>query len=231
MSLFKTTKLPCPACGTQVPFQAVNSVNADRRADLRAAIREGTFQRQECPKCGKPFRLDPQFNYLDVGRNQWIAVFPWAELERWRTLEGEVRQLHATAFGAQAPPAARDLGRNLRPRLVFGWPALWEKLAADEHGLDDVQLELFKLGLVRNLPESPLDLDTELRFIEVPEDGRGELALAWLDGETAEFVQGLRVPREVYEEVAKEPETWEALRGELEGTLFVDMKRLITVGV
>src|SRR5437879_9048961 len=80
MSMFQTMTVNCPECGTAVDFKAVISVNADRRSDLRAAIIDGSFQRQPCPKCGKDFRLDPELTYVDVGRGQWIAVFPVAKL-------------------------------------------------------------------------------------------------------------------------------------------------------
>ena len=46
MSIFESTELACPACGAINAFEAVNSVNADRRADLRRAILDGSFQRQ-----------------------------------------------------------------------------------------------------------------------------------------------------------------------------------------
>ncbi len=230
MSLFQSTNLPCPSCGKDVEFQVVHSVNADRRGDLRDAIREGSFQRETCGSCGTGFRLDPQFTYLDLGRKQWIAAFPRADLDSWREREAEIRQTFEVAFGSQASAAAREIGRNLVPRLVFGWPALTEKLAAGEHGLDDVQLELLKVGLVKNVADDKFGEDTELRFLQVPADGPRELALAWLDSQTAKFVEGMRVPRELYDAIAAEPESWEALRSQLTEGLFVDMKRLITVG-
>jgi CpXC motif protein len=229
MSIFHTTSVPCPSCGTKVDFQLVHSINADRRRDLRAAIQEGTFQLEQCKSCGTSFRMDPQFNYLDIGNQDWIAVYPSDDLDRWREIEADVREVYDVAFGAQAPAPARALGRGLRPRLVFGWPALREKLAARDHGLDDVQLELFKIGLLRNQPGSPLGEETELRFLEVPADGSQELSLAWLD-RRGNFLQGLRVPRELYESVGRDPAPWQDLREQLSEGLLVDMKRLIAVG-
>ena len=35
MSLFATVDVPCPSCGKPVSFEAVNSVNAVGRPDLR----------------------------------------------------------------------------------------------------------------------------------------------------------------------------------------------------
>jgi hypothetical protein len=227
MSLFATANVPCPACGEQVTFNMVHSVNAVGRPDLREAILHGTFQQQACPDCGKTFRMDPRLTYLDVGRNQWIAVFPHAEVDQWRTREEEVQDIFERSFGKQAPPLARGIGATMKPRLVFGWPALWEKLALDDHGLDDVQVELLKVGLLRSLPESPFSFATELRFLEIPRNNRKELSLAWLNSTTADFVQGLGVPRELYDGIALQAAEWKSLRAEFNHALFLDMNRLI----
>lgn len=226
MSLFASVNVPCPACGKPVAFDTVHSVNAVGRPDLREAILKGTFQSQACPSCRKTFRLDPRFTYLDVGRNQWIAVFPHVELDQWRTREEEVQQLYDRAFGQKAAPLAREIGTGMKPRLVFGWPALWEKLALDEHRLDDVQVELLKVGLLRSLPESPLSFETELRFLEVTRNNPTELSFAWVNSTTADFVQGLNVPRALYDDVALQAEDWKSLRAEFSHALFLDMNRL-----
>ncbi len=231
MSLFNNVDVPCPACGKQVAFEAVNSVNAVGRPDLREKILSGDFQKKDCPSCGKSFRMDPRFTYIDAGRGQWIAVFPEPELAEWRNREEEVERLFEKAFGPKTNPVARDLGRSLTPRLAFGWPALWEKLAIQDAGLDDVQVELLKIGLLRNVPESPFGFATELRFVSAPKDGTNELALAWLNTTTSEFIQGLRVPRALYDEIARDPEAWKALRNDFAGALFIDLKRLVTAAV
>ena len=72
----KAWKSSCPACSQFVEFEAVYSVNADRRPDLRDEILAGTFQKEACPKCGESFRLTPELTYLDEERGQWIAAFP-----------------------------------------------------------------------------------------------------------------------------------------------------------
>jgi len=227
MSLFATTKVPCPVCSTPVAFNMVHSVNAVGRPDLREAILQGTFQQQACPKCKKTFRMDPRLTYLDVGRNQWIAVFPHDEMDQWRTREEEAQGLFDRAFGREWRQVAREIGIGMKPRLVFGWPALWEKLAIDEHKLDDVQIELLKVGLLRNVPNTPFSFATELRFLEIPPNNPKELSFAWLNSATADFVQGLSVPREVYDDVALRTEEWKSLKAEFNHALFLDMNRLI----
>lgn len=230
MSLFVTVDIPCPACAFKVAFEVVNSVNAVGRPDLREAIITGTFQKQTCPNCSKEFRMDPRFSYLDAGRGQWIAAFPEPELDAWRIREEEVVRLFDKAFGAGASPLAREMGKSMRPRLVFGWPALWEKLAIHDAGLDDVAIEILKIGLLRNMQETPFSLTSELRFVSAPADGTRDLAFAWVDSTTTEFIQGLRVGREVYDDIAKNPDNTRALRADFAGATFVDLKRLVTVG-
>ena len=96
MSLFRPIALACPRCHAEATFDAVGSVNADRRPDLRQAILTGQFQRKECPACGAGFRLDPAFVYNDQRRGQWIAAHgvsalgEWAERERAALLDGVV---------------------------------------------------------------------------------------------------------------------------------------------
>lgn len=233
MSLFTGIKLACPSCGKDVDFQAVHSVNIDRKPELREEILAGTFQQQDCPECGKAFRLDPAFTYTDLGRKQWIAAFAIDDLSRWEEIEADVRQTFDVAYGTQAPKPARELARGVQPRLVFGWAALCEKLIAAKHGIDDVRLEYLKVGLLRNLEKTKFDLrmETELRFVGVADGEDGPtLALAWLRGRRSEFIEGLNVPRALYDEISEDDRSWKALQPQLTAGPFVDMERLITVG-
>ena len=224
MSRFQTQTLSCPSCGESVEFEAVISVNADRRPDLREAILDRSFQRQDCPKCGTSFRLDPAMNYLDVGRGQWIAAFPIANLGQWKTMEEQAGSTFARAYGEKASAAARSIGSGLRPRVTFGWAALREKLLAAEHQLDDANLELVKTAILRGLHNSPMGAETELRLVAV--EG-SELVMAWTRAVNEEIVEGLRVPRSMYDEIAADSAGWQALREELSAGLFVDMNRLL----
>jgi hypothetical protein len=224
MSMFRTVKLKCPECATPVDFKAVLSVNADRRSDLRAAILDGTFQRQPCPSCGKDFRLDPAFTYIDVGRGQWIAVHPVAKLGQWKELEEQARATFGQAYGPNAPALVRKKGAGIKPRIAFGWSGLREKLAAADHQLDDVTLELAKLAILRSSETSPLSNANDLRLTGV--DGE-RLLMAWMRSTDETIVEGLRVPLTVYAEIAADTASWQSLRDELSAGLFVDMNRLL----
>jgi hypothetical protein len=224
MSIFNPASMPCPVCGTPKNFDLVASVNADRRPDLRAAIMAGTFQRQRCESCGSPFRTPPLMTYLDMGRHQWILAQPASDLPQWRALEAKARSVFAVAYGEKAPTVARELGREMRARVVFGWSALSEKLLCSEHGLDDVNLELLKLAVLREVPDSPLDDLNELRLTGV--EG-GEMILDWINPEDEQSSGSIRVPRELYDEVAADQGDWQPLRDELSADPFVDFQRLM----
>src|SRR5262245_13752711 len=224
MSLFNTVSVACPSCGSPVKFNAAFSVNADRRPDLRAAIIDGSFQREACPKCNTEFRLDPEFTYVNVGRGQWIAAFPVAKLDQWKQLDDQTRAMFAKAYGDKASAAAREIGAGMQPRLVFGWAALREKLVAAEKGFDDVILELAKAALVRGLDNPPLESGTELRLAGIDGDN---LAIAWLTSAGEQVKEILRVPRSLYDEIAADPAGCAALQESLTSGAFVDVGRFL----
>jgi hypothetical protein len=66
MSLLQTQTIACPARGTRREADVFYSINADRRPDLRAGAIDGSCQRPVCECCLAAFRVDPDFNYLDM---------------------------------------------------------------------------------------------------------------------------------------------------------------------
>jgi CpXC protein len=224
MSLFDRLNARCPVCGTEQQIQLVGSVNADRRPDLRQQIIDRRFQERACSSCGALFRLPPGFTYADYGRHLWLLAHPYDQLPEWRAREAEAEAAFAALYGADAPAEAHEIGALLQPRIVFGWPAVREKIACEAAGLDDVALELTKMAVLRNVPGSPIADEVELRF-DRPE---GEvLILHWVMAPTESVVKTLRVPRSVYDGVAADTEAWAPLRAELAGHFFVDLNRLL----
>ena len=223
MSLFRPVNLVCPSCGTLIVMEAVGSVNADRRPDLRNAIMEDRFQDVTCTACGKEFRLQPEFNYLDVGRGQWIAGMPAARLTSWVAVEDEVMDAFNQSYGPEAPLAAREVAEGLAVRLAFGWPAIREKLLLVEAGLDDAVIEMMKLDLMRRLPSAPLGLDTEMRLVRATDD---LLAFTWI-ATAAEAGHGeVVLPRAAYDEFVAGAAAWSGIRARLTDGPWVDMQKL-----
>jgi len=224
MSIFREETLACPACGTEVEFELVQSVSADRRPDLRDAILDGSFQRKACPSCGKGFRVEPEFVYMDFGRGQYLGVWPATRRHEWQACAAQTRAVFDAALGKDAPASARKLGDKLQVRAVFGWPALLEKVLARQLGIDDRTLEVTKLAVMRTRDETPLPGARELRLVGAVD---GDPVLAWVgtapSGEEREAA--LRVPRQLIADIEAEPEKWQALRDGVGEADVVDFQR------
>ena len=223
MSIFVSRSIACPACGAAVSFEMVHSVNADRRPDLRQAILARRFQRQECPACSNSFRLDPDFNYLDLARGQWIAAALVAVLGAWRQRESDTKALFARAYGKDAPDTVRALAERLRPRLTFGWPALREKLLIAAHGLDDIAVEACKATAMRGSEDLSFPAAADLRLLMAQKD---RLVFAWQDNADAELGEWIAVSRALHDEiVADDDGQWQLFKTGFDGALFVDLAR------
>ncbi|MFT7137438.1 MAG: hypothetical protein ACI80I_003452 [Akkermansiaceae bacterium] len=223
MSLFEPTAVKCPCCDQIVTVSAVGSVNADRRPDYRDAVLNNSFQEFNCDACKETFRLQPMFNYLDVGRAQWIAAMPADGFPNYLEAEDEVAALFATSYGAKSPEAAQVIGRNLKVRLTFGWPAVREKILAREHNIDDIALELMKLDLLRELPSAPLSVGVELRLLDVAE---ADMIFAWLKTEDEETLEMFGAPLGWYQAIANDLDAWSAVGAKLTDGPFVDMQKI-----
>lgn len=224
MSLFRTQTITCPSCGTSKSADIFYSVNADRRPDLRAAILDRNFQVETCGNCGATFRIDPDFNYLDSGRGQWISVHPLANLGQWEELLPSDQATFEKSYGPDASDGGREIGRSLAVRVTFGWAAFREKLVALDAGLDDRELELLKIAILRRMDDAPLSQTVELRLVDVVD---GDLVLCWLDAAADSVVETLVTPMRAYETIAADGEGWATLRQEVGANPFVDMQRLM----
>jgi hypothetical protein len=223
MSIFDPFAANCPHCGAEQKVHLVASLNADRRGDLRQEVLDHKFQARTCDECGVEFRLPPRFTYQHFAQQLWIIAHPRADLQKWQELDSEVQELFAGNFGPGAPPMARDIAKQISPRVVFGWPALREKLVAREAGLDDIELELLKMAIIRQVPNPRIADEMELRLDRVEGD---DLVLAWVDGTTEAPETALRVPRSTLDEIKADPD-WAPLRAQFTGPAFVDLNRLL----
>jgi hypothetical protein len=223
MSLFSTTQLKCPKCGEVTATEEVGSLNADRRPDLRQQILDNTFQTVTCSHCGHAFRLEPDFNYMDAGRGQWIAAYPAPRILDHLEAADEMSDVFERNFGPEAGKAAHELGKSLTGRVVFGWPAMREKLLVRELGLDDVVLELLKLDLLRETPQIVIGAGTELRLVEA--EGP-DLTFCWYGPGVADAQRVLDVDMERYRDIANRMDEWKEVADELRDSPFVDMQKL-----
>jgi len=224
MSIFHPVTLSCKKCGTKVSIGRSASVNADRRPDFKAQMLDGTFQATACRTCGTMLRLPPHLTYLELGRSLWILVEPASMLEDWPMVENDAIDTFEGAFGAAAPPSGQAMGEGLKPRLVFGWPALREKLICSDLGLDDVTLELMKMAIMRDVQDAPMADQTELRLVG---GGAESLEFAWVVTASEEVLETLAAPRGIYDGIAEDVDAWAEARAKFEDVLLVDLRRLI----
>jgi hypothetical protein len=220
MSVFDTETIACPACAASVRVDLVHSVNAVRRPDLREAILDRSFQAVACPSCAVTFRIEPRFTYLDTARKQFVAALPATELPQWKAAEARAQASYDRAFGKGSDGAA--LVDGMQARCVFGWLGLNEKLIANEHGIDDVELEMAKLATLRAIGEVKLGADREFRLVGATDD---ELIVGWLRTRSEEIDGEYGVPRQILADIAAAPETWQPLRDDVSGGMFVDYRR------
>jgi hypothetical protein len=204
-------------------MEGVGSVNADRRPDFRDDILQSNFQDETCPHCHTSFRLAPEFNYLDVGRGQWIASMPANRLRDWIEVEDSTKESFAISYGAKAPQAARDIGVDLTVRLTFGWPAVREKILANDRGIDDAVLEMLKLETIRRIPSAPLAEGIELRLVDATDEA---LSFVWINAATEEVLETLQVRRTLLDAILENEEGWKPIRDQLTDGPFVDIQKL-----
>jgi hypothetical protein len=227
MSIFTEIKVRCPVCGADNDFSAVRSVNADRRADLRAAILDETFQRTTCTTCAASFRVDPDFAYVNADRGQWIAARPLVRLVDWKEQEQGAAETFHRVYGSGASAAVQAIGKKVRPRITFGWAALREKLVIVAHDLDDVSIELAKAAVIRGSVEAPIGSNTELRLLGVDASDRS-LVFGWLQSSDEAEGSKLRLQRGVYDEIRADANgDWADLRAGVDAGLFVDLNRMM----
>ena len=225
MSLIRTQTIPCPNCGTANQVEVFYSINADRRSDLRAAVVDRTLQQVSCTNCAAVFRVDPDLNYLDLARGQWIAVHPLSSQPHWQIVLPTDLETFDEAYGTQAAAGAQEIGQELAVRVTFGWAGFREKLIAAEAGLDDQELELLKMAILREEENPLLARNAELRLVDVAD---GQLVMCWLDAQADTVKETLLVPMRAYETIAADSIGWAALRAEIRANAYVDMNRLLT---
>ena len=217
MSMSQAIKLPCPACGTPVDAELVLSVNVASQPEARQAILDGSFQRRTCRSCSTQFCVDPEFTYVDLARGQYIGVWPAARRGEWQACAQRCLSAFERAFAGSPAQVS-----GLAPRVVFGWPALQEKLLAKDAGIDDRTLEVAKLAVVSSLDDSPLPGRRELRLVALQD---GDPVLAWVDAREGTSERRLKVPRTLISEIDADPATWQALRDDVADGLVVDFQR------
>ncbi len=168
-------------------------------------------------------RIAPRFVYLDVGRGQWIVVHPADEIARWPAIEREAAETFDAGFGSGAPPVARELAAEIEASVVFGWPAIRERLLAAELGIAAAPLELLKMLV---MAQGPMfwDIEQELRLTG---GDAATLRFDLIESATEAIVSSFEVARDGYNSIVAEPDAWAPLRALIADGMFIDMRRVM----
>jgi len=217
MSLTQDATLHCPECTLPIPTTLWDSINADRRPDLRDAILDRSLHRFTCAVCESEVRVPPSLVYLDMGRKQVVFAHPVSDLGDWRGAVADARNLLQNGLSAV-------VSDDLTVRVVFGWAALREQVVVRDAGLDHLDVEVVKLAVMGTSPELTVEDDLELRLLFVDE---GVWHLGWVraDMETPEAF--VRVDADVLASIAPSAPAWSDVRAELQAELFMDATRML----
>ncbi len=217
MSTFVDTVVECPSCSVEQRVTVAESLNGPRVPDIVEAILAGRFQSFVCNACYSEYVVDRPLVYIDFDAGHWIHMFPRADEPEWEALADEADRAFRNTMVEWAPPMVKSWGERMVRRTVFGLAALREKLTLMRAGLDDVAVEVLKLGLVagdERLALKPLGADTRLRVVQIVGD------LLKLEDEG----YGVAIPSRVLDDIARDPTTDEALE-RLRASSFVDLAR------
>ena len=168
--------------------------------------------------------MEPSFTYVELKAGHFIVVAPLTARDEVEKHEARALAAFDASYGAAAPPAVRRLVSNITPRVVFGWAALLEKLVIQQAGLDDVQVELAKALVLKEVTDAPLGAGVELRLLRVED---GQLVFVWLNTATDDIDDAIGLDLAAYEDIAADPEPWAPLRAELAAGPWVDLSRLM----
>lgn len=141
-----TTRVKCPACGTEQEAQLVQTIDTQQNLDDKTKLLAGELNVLAC-KCGKRTQLAA--NILYKQDDYYCQVVPGGE--------------QAMAEAAAAFAASGVSGRR---RLVPSLNALVEKVKLLDAGLDDRAVEMAKVLLLATVGE----LDRVLLFDELEGD-------------------------------------------------------------
>jgi CpXC protein len=224
LSVLVEHPVPCPGCGTVATRRLAHSINAGRAPQHRVAILAATFQRFTCEQCGLVHTVESEFPYTDEGRRQLFFCHPRDGEPRWRELEAAFAEVVRTQLVEADVEAAREFGRDLTTRLVFGLEALREKILCFDVGLDDRVLEALKLVVLRDADGLPIGPACRPRLSRAD-----EATLTFVAPRSADETVEIGVDRRAVHEIAADTARWRATIEQVDG-LYVDTGRILLRG-
>jgi len=163
MLLMKNLTSVCPHCQSKNAFTWYGSLNLDRDIKMKTdLLGSGGLSLIKCSDCQVQYQEEPDLAIIYLSKRLWLIGHPIQQISNWKRLEKESLQNFTSTFGPNANSGFEALGLKVNPRVVFGWPALIEKILIYENNLDEKLIELAKYLIQKNL--GPSGREHELRF-------------------------------------------------------------------
>lgn len=153
MSTFYPHPIDCPTCTHHFEVELLEGIHITRLPFVRQQILDGQFQIFPCPGCGVRIAVEASVIYTDFHRCHYVAMESGA-VDDWHAAQLRHQEVFHQAF-RHGPPIAQEMGRQFQKRLVFGVPALREKLLLWDARLDDRVVEALKGDRLQALGLAP----------------------------------------------------------------------------
>jgi hypothetical protein len=200
MSTLYHTAITCPACGVSQQVEIADSLNANRMPQCRDWVLERALFRATCA-CGEALVVLHPLLYVDFDRGLWIQVAMEPDRPNFAALEALALDAFRQAFDPTSFPALSAFSAMVRPRVVFGYEELREKVVAADAGLDDALVEALKLEILVARPDLLHDGVEQIVLVDASDNLRFELFAPGADGDPEPYGV-LDVARSGYESIA-----------------------------
>lgn len=177
MKIVGTTRVRCPACGTERDCEIVQSINTRDQPESKQQLLDGTLNVLAC-ECGERTQLAASVLFHDPDADYFCHVVPGGEPAM-----------------AKAMRAFRASGARGTQRLVPSLNALVEKVKLLDAGLEDWAIEMTKVLLLASLGDG--ELDRVLLF-----HGRDEATIHWVLFDERGDARIVASPYAAYEKLA-----------------------------
>lgn len=149
MSKYEVHALSCPKCGHVQDVDVYVSVNLTDNPDAADQIINGTWGDMVCKKCGYMTNVESRLHYSDINNKHWLIQYPRDQRMDFLNIEREALMVFHEEYEERAPEMIKKLAPDICKRICFGIREMAEKLLLWRHGIDDILLECFKMGYVR----------------------------------------------------------------------------------
>lgn len=161
MSLNQAERVKCPQCGNVSDVTVWQSITVSDSADLKADLLGGKLNIFSCPECQYRALMPNPLLYHDEEKALMMSFSPCSDENKKRELFSDIKKT-----SKESGELANLEGYNLR--FVYDYNSLLEKILIFEQGLSDKVIEVLKVLILMQKPDSMDNLTA--RFGKLKDD-------------------------------------------------------------